>query len=137
MYLEFDSKSENEGFARVAVAAFIAGLDPTVEEIEDVKTAVSEAVTNCVIHGYKSSQGTIIMECEIHNNEITIVIKDTGVGIADVEKAKEPLYTTCEEEERSGMGFAFMEMFMDSLEVESEPGKGTVVTMKKLISNPY
>lgn len=137
MHLEFDSKSENEGFARVAVAAFISGLNPTIEEIEEIRTAVSEAVTNCVIHGYKMGEGIIIIDCEVHNNTITICIKDYGVGIEDIEKAKEPLFTTCEEEERSGMGFAFMEMFMDSLVVESSPSKGTAVIMKKSISNPY
>lgn len=137
MYLEFDSKSENEGFARVAVSAFIAGLNPTIEEIEEVKTAVSEAVTNSIIHGYKTIEGTVSIECEIHSNEVTITVEDKGVGIEDIEKAKEPLYTTCEEEERSGMGFAFMEMFMDTLEVKSKPGKGTTVIMKKNINNSY
>lgn len=136
MYIEFDSESENEAFARLVIAGFITGLDPTVEEMEEIKTAVSEAVTNSVIHGYQMKDGTIKMECSIHNNEVTIIVKDDGVGIEDIEKAREPLYTTCEEEERSGMGFAFMEMFMDVVIVESELGKGTTITMiKKLGSN--
>lgn len=135
MYMEFDSKSENEAFARLVIAGFITNLDPTIEEMEEIKTAVSEAVTNAVIHGYQMKDGIITMECNIHNNEITIIVKDEGVGIDDIEKAKEPLYTTCEEEERSGMGFAFMEMFMDMVVVESEIGKGTTVMMKKYISS--
>lgn len=133
MYIEFDSKSENESFARVVAAAFVTKLNPTVDEIEDIKTAVSEAVTNAIIHGYQNGEGTIKMECEIHDLEITIKISDDGIGIEDIEKAKEPLFTTREDEERSGMGFSFMEIFMDSLDVISEPLKGTSVIMTKKI----
>ncbi len=133
MYVEFDSISSNESLARVMAAAFLTKLDPTLEEVDDVKTAVSEAVTNAIIHGYENGEGTVSMECLIHNNEFTVIVSDKGVGIEDIEKAKEPLYTTREEEERSGMGFSFMEIFMDSLLVESEPFKGTKVTMKKKI----
>lgn len=133
MYLEFDSKSENEAFARVVAAAFLTRLDPTLDEIEDVKTAVSEAVTNCIIHGYEEKEGIISMECLLKGEEITIIIRDNGVGISDIEKAKTPLYTSKPEEERSGMGFSFMEIFMDSLEVSSEVSVGTTVTMRKKI----
>lgn len=133
MYLEFDSKSENEAFARVVAAAFLTRLDPTLDEIEDVKTAVSEAVTNCIIHGYEEKEGIISMECLLKGEEITIIISDNGVGISDIEKAKTPLYTSKPEEERSGMGFSFMEIFMDSLEVSSEVSVGTTVTMRKKI----
>ncbi len=135
MHLEIDSCSENESFARVAVAAFCTRLDPTLEEIEDIKTAVSEAVTNAVIHGYEEGEGTIIIETMIIGNEIEIRIQDMGCGIDDIEKAKEPLFTTRPEEERSGMGFSFMEIFMDGLEVVSEKNKGTTVIMKKTIGN--
>lgn len=133
MYVEFESKSENESFARVVVAAFMTKLDPTIEEIEDVKTAVSEAVTNSIIHGYQGKIGTIKIECIIEGLDICITIKDEGVGIADIEKAREPLYTSRPEEERSGMGFSFMEIFMDSLIVESKSEKGTTVIMNKHI----
>lgn len=136
MYLEIDSCSENESFARVAVAAFCTRLDPVLEEIEDIKTAVSEAVTNAVIHGYEGGEGTIIIETIITGNEVEIKIQDTGCGIEDIEQAKEPLFTTRPEEERSGMGFSFMEIFMDSLEVISEKNKGTTVIMKKVIGSP-
>lgn len=135
MYVEFDSISDNESFARVAVAAFVTRLDPTLDEIEDIKTAVSEAVTNSIIHGYRNEQGTISVECLIRDKEVTVIISDKGIGIEDVEKAREPLFTTREEEERSGMGFSFMEIFMDSLEVWSKPEEGTVVTMTKKIDN--
>ena len=131
MTLEFESKSQNESFARTVVAAFAAQLDPTIEELADIKTAVSEAVTNSIIHGYDSSIGKITMHCIISGNELLVEIKDEGAGIADIEKAMEPLYTTRPELERSGMGFSFMEAFMDDLEVESQPGKGTLVRMKK------
>lgn len=133
MKLEFDSKSENEGFARVAVASFCTRLDPTIEEIADIKTAVSEAVTNCVVHGYENKIGTITIECRIVDNEITIIVHDDGVGIDDIGRAMEPLFTTKPELERSGMGFSFMEAFMDQLEVESKKGAGTTVNMKKRI----
>lgn len=131
MKIIFESCSENEAFARTVVAAYITRLNPTLEELSDVKTAVSEAVTNCIIHGYENKEGEIVMECNIHNNKISIVIEDYGTGINDIEKAMEPLYTTRPEWERSGMGFAFMEAFMDEVSVESEPLKGTKVTMKK------
>lgn len=133
MVLEFDSKSQNESFARLVAAAFVTQLDPTIEEIADIKTAISEAVTNCIIHGYENGPGKVKMTGQIHGNEITLKIEDHGVGMEDVEKAMEPLYTTKPELERSGMGFAFMEAFMDELAVTSEVGKGTVVTMKKVI----
>lgn len=133
MILEFDSSSQNESFARIVVAAFSARLDPTMEEIADIKTAVSEAVTNAVIHGYQNEKGKIRMLCGIQGNRIQIQIEDNGIGISNVEKAMEPLYTTRPEWERSGMGFAFMEAFMDELEVVSELGKGTIVKMEKII----
>ena len=133
MHLEFDSKSENERFARVTVAAFGAQLKPIMEEISDLKTAVSEAVTNCIVHGYEGGEGTVYVDAEIMDRTVTVMIKDTGVGINDVKKAMEPLYTTKPDEDRAGMGFMFMEAFMDELEVESEPGKGTTVIMKKTI----
>ena len=133
MILEFDSKSENEGFARITVAAFVARLDPTLEEISDIKMAVSEAVTNAIIHGYENKAGKIKICCQIKGNMITIEIHDNGVGISDIEKAKEPLYTTRPEWERSGMGFTFMETFMDHLTVISEVGKGTTIVMDKQI----
>lgn len=132
MSIEFISKSQNEGFARVAVAAFIAQLDPTIDEINDVKTAVSEAVTNCIIHGYDNREDQIIrIEAEINKNEVTIAIIDNGNGIEDIEKAMEPLYTSRPDLERSGMGFTVMETFMDKLEVESKKGNGTRVVIKK------
>lgn len=133
MKIIFESCSENEAFARTVVAAYITRLNPTLEELSDVKTAVSEAVTNCIIHGYENGAGDIIMECHIHNNDVSITVEDKGVGISDIGKAMEPLYTTRPEWERSGMGFAFMEAFMDGLRVESEPGKGTKVYLKKTI----
>lgn len=131
MELVFDALSANEGFARVAVASFIADLNPTLEEISDVKTAVSEAVTNCIIHGYEGKKGKIWIRCMLERDLLHIEIEDKGTGIADVEKAMEPLFTTRPELDRSGMGFSFMEAFMDDLEVESTPGEGTVVRMKK------
>ena len=133
MELIFDSKSENESFARVVAAAFCARLDPTVEEISDIKTAVSEAVTNCVVHGYEGEPGRIYMKCEICANQVSIQITDEGVGIEDINKAIEPLYTSKPQLERSGMGFSFMEAFMDEMEVISEKGVGTTVIMKKRI----
>jgi stage II sporulation protein AB (anti-sigma F factor) len=133
MLLEFESKSQNESFARTVVAAFAAQLDPTIEELADIKTAVSEAVTNSIIHGYVDRVGIIKMRCIICNNEITVEIQDSGVGIENIAKAMEPLYTTRPELERSGMGFSFMEAFMDELAVESNVGKGTVVRMKKRV----
>lgn len=138
MKLEFDALSSNEAFARIAVAAFITPLNPTLEEISDVKTAVSEAVTNAVIHGYEGRSGKIFMSCRVENTRVHITVQDKGSGIADVRQAMEPLFTTKPEQERSGMGFSFMEAFMDELSVESEIGKGTVVTMEKNIAGcPY
>ncbi len=133
MTLEFESKSQNESFARTVVAAFATQLDPTIEELADIKTAVSEAVTNAIIHGYMNTIGKIRMHCIISGNELTVEIQDEGVGIENIEKAMEPLYTTRPELERSGMGFSFMEAFMDDLEVESELGKGTLVRMRKKV----
>lgn len=131
--IRMDSSSCNEGFARMATVAFLAPLDPTVDEIADIKTAVSEAVTNCIIHGYEGGEGIIYMNMKVVDNEFEIEITDEGVGIEDVSRAMEPMYTTKEDEERSGMGFCFMEAFMDELNVESEKGKGTKVVMKKYI----
>ncbi len=133
MLMEFESKSQNESFARTVVAAFAAQLDPTIEELADIKTAVSEAVTNAIIHGYADTKGVIKMRCIICDNELIVEITDEGVGILNIEKAMEPLYTSRPELERSGMGFSFMEAFMDELEVESTIGKGTTVKMKKRI----
>ena len=133
MRVEFDSISENEAFARVTVAALLTRLNPSVEEVADVKTAVSEAVTNAIIHGYQGTVHTITMEGELEGSCLTLRIRDEGVGIADIGQAMEPLYTSRPELERSGMGFLFMEAFMDEVQVESEPGKGTCVTMKKWI----
>ncbi|MCI8636690.1 MAG: anti-sigma F factor [Clostridia bacterium] len=133
MKLEFISKSTNEAFARVAVAAFAAQLDPTIEEISDIKTAVSEAVTNCIIHGYENKQGIVKIVGHLRQNEIILEISDKGKGIEDIEIAKEPLYTTKPNLERSGMGFTIMESFMDRMEIESIVGLGTKVTMSKKI----
>lgn len=133
MKMEIESRSENEEFARVAVAVFLSRLDPTVEEMDDIKTAVSEAVTNAVIHGYQGGEGTIYIETGIAGQEATVIVRDLGVGIPDIEKAMEPMYTTDLSGERSGMGFSFMGAFMDEVKVESEPGKGTTVTLKKTV----
>ena len=133
MKLEFISKSANEAFARVAVAAFAAQLDPTIEELADIKTAVSEAVTNCIIHAYEHKQGIVKIISKLKDNEIIIEISDTGKGIENVNMAKEPLYTTKPNLERSGMGFTIMESFMDTMEVESIVGLGTKVKMSKKI----
>ncbi len=133
MRLEFDSLSENESFARVAVAAFLTQMNPTLEEVSDVKTAVSEAVTNCVVHGYEGQKGKIIIECRIQEREFCILVQDQGCGIENVAQAMEPLFTTKPQEDRSGMGFSFMEAFMDEVQVESAPGQGTRVSMKKKI----
>lgn len=133
MMVVFDSKSQNESFARVAVAVFVAQLDPNMEELSDIKTAVSEAVTNSIIHGYQEGEGKVTLTCKIEDRVITIEVKDDGCGIEDVDKAMEPLFTTKPELERSGMGFAFMEAFMDDLQVESEVGRGTTITMKRTI----
>lgn len=148
MEIIFDAVSDNEAFARVAVAAFVSNLDPTLEELADIKTAVSEAVTNSIIHGYenlygygrpgrcpadqrKTNPGKVWVKCCLEKDLLHIQVIDQGKGMENVEQAMEPLYTTKAELERSGMGFAFMEAFMDDLEVESTPGKGTVVSMSK------
>ena len=133
MQLIFDSRSSNESFARVTVAAFMTSLNPTVEEVSDVKTAVSEAVTNAIIHGYESEVHNIYIRCRTEGKTLYLEIEDEGKGIEDVKQAMEPLFTTTPELERSGMGFSFMEAFMDKLEVESVPGKGTTVKMEKTI----
>lgn len=134
--IEFGAQSRNEGFARMAAAAYASQLNPTLEEIADIKTAVSEAVTNAVIHGYGEKNGTIRMRLSLEENEIQIEISDRGIGMENVLKAMEPLYTTRPDMERSGMGFAFMEAFMDELEVHSRLNFGTVVRMKKKIALP-
>ncbi len=134
---EFDSSSENESLARTVVAAFLARLDPTLEELADVKTAVSEAVTNAIIHGYEGKQGKIRIHSWIEDTTIGIEVQDWGVGIPDIEKAMEPLYTTRPEMERSGMGFAFMEAFMDELRVDSRLSQGTTIVMKKKIYSAF
>lgn len=160
MLLEFDALSSNEGFARVAVAAFVSSLNPTLEEVADIKTAVSEAVTNAIIHGYENisddgwqkhrsrddrtgnnkceNRDKVIIHCTIIGDVLSVEIRDMGKGIDNIEQAMEPLFTTKPELERSGMGFAFMEAFMDDLEVESAPGEGTRIIMKKKIgSGPW
>ena len=131
--LEFVSKSCNEAFARIAVAAFASQLDPTIEEIADIKTAVSEAVTNCIIHGYEDTMGIIKLHCMIKDNNLIIEISDNGVGIEDINAAKAPLYTSKPNLERSGMGFTIMQSFMDELSVESVVNLGTKITMRKAI----
>ena len=133
MKIEFISKSSNEAFARIAVAAFASQLDPTIEELADIKTAVSEAVTNSIIHGYDKKQGIVKIVSKLKENEIIIEISDKGKGIENIDEAKEPLYTTKPNLERSGMGFTIMESFMDKMEVESILGLGTKVTMSKII----
>lgn len=133
MELNFLSKSNNEAFARITVAAFAAQLDPTIEELADIKTAVSEAVTNCIVHGYEDTEGIVKVKATLLNNEIEIEISDNGKGIEDVELARKPLYTTKANLERSGMGFTIMESFMDDVEISSVVGIGTKVTMKKKI----
>ena len=132
--LDFPSRSSNEGFARTAAACFAAQLDPTLEELNDVKTAVSEAVTNAIVHAYPDTIGKISMKLRLHpDNSLEIVIRDWGVGITDVEQARTPMFTTGGEE-RAGMGFTIMESFMDTLRLRSVPGKGTTVTMRRRIS---
>ena len=133
MILEFPSKSSNEAFARSAVACFAALLDPTLEEMNDIKTAVSEAVTNCIVHAYPDSYGLIALRCRIlKDNVLDVVVKDRGVGISDIDQARRPMFTTGGSE-RSGMGFTIMESFMTSLEIHSVPGKGTTVHMRRKI----
>lgn len=141
MSIIFDAKSENEGLARMVVAAFLTQLDPTVQEINDIKTAVSEAVTNAIIHGYGEKEGQVFMKCNLKTDDenddsiLQVEIKDAGVGIEDIEKAKEPLFTTKPELERSGMGFMFMEMFMDKVHIESQTNVGTTIYMTKKLKN--
>ena len=131
--IDFLSKSENEFFARAAVASFASLADPTASEIADIKTAVSEAVTNAIVHGYPDKTGTIYISCALKDDELTVEIKDNGKGIEDIKKAMEPLYTSSPENERSGMGFTVMETFMDTIDVNSIPGVGTKITMTKKI----
>ena len=133
--LEIPSKSANEGLARIVVASLAAQLDPTIDELNDVKTAVSEAVTNAVIHGYEGGEGMITLKAELFKDEISVEVQDEGAGIEDLEKAREPLFTTKPEEERSGMGFTIMENFMDAVEVVSEPNLGTRVKMRKIFKS--
>lgn len=140
MMIEFDSRSCNEGFARVAVAAFCTQMNPTLEEVADLKTAISEAITNAIIHGYDNEIHKIRIECKIVGHDLYVTVIDHGKGIPDVKKAMEPLFTTKPEMERSGMGFAFMEAFMDEIAVVSQPGMGTEVHMKKRVgcgSSPF
>lgn len=134
MKIQFDSKSANEAFARVVVSAFASQLDPTLEELADLKTAVSEAVTNSIIHGYEQKEGIIYMECRLFPDSIEVMVRDEGVGIEDIEKARIPTYTSKPELERSGMGFSIMESFMDTLEIQSTVGRGTTVLMTKKFS---
>ena len=129
--LTFDAVSENEQLARLAVAAFITKLNPTLEEMNDVKTAVSEAVTNAIIHGYDNEEGTVYIRCKLRGDLLEVEVEDRGKGILDIEQAMEPMYTSKPETDRSGMGFSFMEAFMDELEVSSIVGSGTTVFMKK------
>lgn len=133
MILEFPSRSANEAFARSAVACFAAQMDPTLEELGDIRTAVSEAVTNCIVHAYPNDYGIITLRCRIlKDNILDIVVKDQGVGIGDIEQARKPMYTTGGND-RSGMGFTIMESFMTSFEIKSAPGKGTTVHMRRRI----
>lgn len=131
MNITFDARSENEAFARVAVAAFITYKDPSVLVVDDIKTAVSEAVTNAIIHGYDGKDGIVDLKCILTDRRLTVIIKDYGKGIEDIEKAREPLYTSKPDCERSGLGFTVMESFMDSINVDSQLGKGTIVTLCK------
>lgn len=135
MKIEFISNPNNEAFARISVASFVATLDPTIEEISDIKTAVSEAVTNSIIHGYENIKGIVTIKTRIIHNIVEIEVIDNGKGIEDIEKAKQALYTTKPELERSGMGFTIMESFMDEMQVKSTVGEGTTVFMKKIIKN--
>ncbi|CAH0118643.1 MULTISPECIES: anti-sigma F factor [unclassified Paenibacillus] len=136
MKLQFSSKSENESFARVAVAAFVSQLDPTIEELTDIKTVISEAVTNSIIHGYDNDpDGIVTITASIEGESITLTVEDEGRGIEDLELAKQPLYTSKPELDRSGMGFTIMENFMDEFEVVSEMGSGTKIRMKKRIES--
>ena len=135
LHLEFNSDSENEGIARIVTAAYIMKFDPDMEEMDDIKTAVSEAVTNCIVHAYHDADGKISKDLSDQNGILRIEIKDQGIGIPDVKKAMEPMFTTKPEEERTGMGFSFMEAFMDQVEVISKQGEGTTVIMTKKIGD--
>ena len=135
LHLEFNSDSENEGIARIVTAAYIMKFDPDMEEMDDIKTAVSEAVTNCIVLAYHDPDGKISMDLSDQNGILRIEIKDQGIGIPDVKKAMEPMFTTKPEEERTGMGFSFMEAFMDQVEVISKQGEGTTVIMTKKIGD--
>lgn len=137
MQLGFSALSQNEGFARGVACAFASQLDPTLDELSDIRTAVSEAVTNAIIHGYDGAEGMVYMRCSLCGQLITISVHDDGCGIEDIAKAREPFFTTRPDMDRSGMGFTVMESFMDSLVVESEPGRGTTVTMTKLIGEAH
>jgi len=132
--LSFPSRSSNEGFARAALSAFVTPLDPTIEELADIKTAVSEAVTNAIVHGYPDGIGTVYIHAKLlEKGKLLIRVRDTGCGIENVEQAMEPMFTTCQSGERSGLGFAVMQAFMDQVKVRSRPGKGTTVTLEKTI----
>lgn len=136
MTLQFSAQSQNESFARVTVAAFVAQLDPTMDELTEIKTVVSEAVTNSIIHGYdKNPNGIVTIEASIEDNIIDLMIKDEGVGIDNIDEARQPLFTTKPELERSGMGFTIMENFMDELSVISHRGEGTIIRLKKHVAN--
>ena len=133
--LKFDARSVNEGFSRIGVCGFLTYLDPTVEELGEIKTAVSEAVTNAIVHGYQSRGGNVTIQVKIYEDRrVSISVKDQGVGIEDIKKAREPMFTTSSDGERAGLGFALMETFMDKVGVRSKPGKGTTVTMIKRLS---
>ena len=136
MKLEFLGISENESFARAAVSAFVSQLNPTLDELDDIKTAVSEAVTNAIVHGYQAEVGMVHITCTLNENNAIISVADNGRGIEDITLARTPLYTGAEDGERSGLGFTVMETFMDTVEVVSTPGKGTTVTMRKQIGVP-
>ena len=135
MEISFDAVSRNESFARVAVAAFVTHLNPTLEEMDDVKTAVSEAVTNAIIHGYEQVDGKVYLHCVLEGDVLQVDVIDKGKGIENIEQAMEPLFTTRPDLDRSGMGFSFMEAFMDDLEVKSEVGKGTTIRMTKKLGS--
>ncbi len=136
MKLQFSAQSQNESFARITVAAFVAQLDPTMDELTEIKTVVSEAVTNSIIHGYESDPtGIVTIEATLEDNMVELVIKDEGVGIHDIDEAKQPLFTTKPELERSGMGFTIMENFMDELSIVSHKGEGTIIRLKKHVTN--
>ena len=136
MSLKFSALSQNESFARITVAAFVAQLDPTMDELTEIKTVVSEAVTNAIIHGYESNpNGLVYLDVTLEDNVVELTIKDDGIGIEDVEEAKQPLFTSKPELERSGMGFTIMENFMDEMKIISHKGEGTIVTLKKHVTN--